>query len=72
MRLPNPVFEGDTIYAQSTVLVKRESRSRPYMGIVKVKTTGYNQDGVSVVEFIRTIMVHKRGRVPKVMRPAIK
>lgn len=64
VRLPHPVFEGDTIYARSEVLSKRESRSRPHMGIVRVKTTGYNQDGKVVIEFIRTIMVYKRGHVP--------
>lgn len=69
VRLPAPVFEGDTIYAQSQVLEKRESRSRPHMGIVKVKTIGYNQDGVVVIEFIRTIMVYKRGHSPHRSRP---
>ncbi len=42
IRLPHPVFEGDTIYSQSEVLARRESRSRPNVGIVTVKTTGYN------------------------------
>jgi len=51
VRLPNPVFEGDTIYSRSEVLSKRESKSRPNVGIVGVKTTGYNQDGVTVIEF---------------------
>ena len=45
VRLPNPVFEGDTIYAQSEVLETRESKSRPNVGIVRVKTTGVNQHG---------------------------
>ncbi len=69
VRLPNPVFEGDTIYARSEVLSKRESKSRPHMGIVRVKTTGYNQDGKVVIEFVRTIMVYKRGHVPPKPRP---
>jgi len=60
VRLPHPVFEGDTIYAKSEVLEKRESRSRPHMGIVRVKTTGYNQEGKVVIEFERTIMVYRR------------
>lgn len=64
VRLPAPVFEGDTIYARSEVLEKRESQSRPHMGIVRVKTTGFNQAGVTVLEFKRTIMVYKRGHVP--------
>src|SRR3984885_11257921 len=61
VRLPNPVFEGDTIYSQSEVLEKRESKSRPNVGIVTVKTTGFNQKGEVVVEFRRTAMIYKRG-----------
>lgn len=72
VRLPHPVYEGDTIYAQSEVLAKRESRSRPHMGIVKVKTIGYNQHGDVVIEFVRTIMVYKRGHVPQKPRPRLK
>jgi itaconyl-CoA hydratase len=68
VRLPNPVFEGDTIYSQSEVLEKRESRSRPSVGIVSVRTTGYNQDGVVVVTFKRTIMVYRRGHAPEIPR----
>jgi acyl dehydratase len=64
IRLPNPVFEGDTIYSSSTVLEKRESKSRPNAGIVKVKTTGINQNGVVVIEFKRTFLVYRRGHVP--------
>jgi acyl dehydratase len=69
VRLPAPVFEGDTIYSQSEVLEKRESRSRRNIGIVAVKTTGYNQDGETVITFKRTIMVYKRDHAPKVSRP---
>ncbi len=50
VRLPAPVFEGDTIYSRSEVLEKRESRSRPNVGIVVVQTTSYNQDGKTVIE----------------------
>ena len=49
VRLPAPVFEGDTIYAKSEVLEVRESKSRPNVGIVKVRTTGFNQDNVTVI-----------------------
>jgi len=70
VRLPNPVFEGDTIYSRSEVLTKRESKSRPNVGIVGVKTTGYNQDGVTVIEFQRTFMVYKRGHAPQRVRGA--
>jgi itaconyl-CoA hydratase len=68
VRLPNPVFEGDTIYSQSEVLEKRESRSRPNVGIVTVQTSGYNQDGTVVITFKRTIMVYKRGQAPQIPR----
>jgi itaconyl-CoA hydratase len=64
IRLPNPVFEGDTIYSRSEVLEKRESKSRPNVGIVRVKTTGLNQHGAVVIEFKRTFMVYKRGHLP--------
>ena len=68
VRLPNPVFEGDTIYSQSEVLEKRESASRPDVGIVGVKTAGFNQDSKIVIEFKRTFMVYKRGKVPQTVR----
>lgn len=70
VRLPAPVFEGDTIYSRSEVLEKRESRSRPDIGIVTVRTTGFNQDGTVVITFRRTLMVYKRGRGPSIPRPA--
>lgn len=72
VRLPAPVFEGDTLYASSQVLSLRESKSRPHMGIVQVKTTGFKQDGTVVITFQRTILVYKRGHVPEVPRPTIK
>ena len=64
VRMPNPVFEGDTIYSKSEVLEKRESKSRSNVGIVRVKTTGYNQNGTVVMEFTRTFMVYRRGHAP--------
>ena len=70
VRLPNPLFEGDTVYAKSEVLETRESKSRPHAGIVRVKTTGVNQRGVAVIEFKRTFMVWKRGHVPAARPPA--
>jgi itaconyl-CoA hydratase len=70
VRLPAPVFEGDTIYSRSEVLEKRESRSRPNVGIVAVRTTGYNQDGRTVISFKRTVMVYRREHAPKMTRPA--
>lgn len=64
VRLPNPVFEGDTIYSQSEVLSKRESASHTDVGIVVVRTIGFNQDGVIVITFERTLMVYRRGHGP--------
>jgi itaconyl-CoA hydratase len=69
IRLPAPVFEGDTIYSRSEVIEKRGSRSRPNVGIVRVKTTGYNQEGEPVITFLRTVMVYRRGQAPEVPRP---
>ena len=63
------MFEGDTIYAQSEVLEARESRSRPSVGIVKLRTTGFKQDGTVVITFLRTVMVYRRGHVPKIPQP---
>lgn len=65
VRLPNPLFEGDTVYSRSEVLEKRESKSRPNVGIVRFKTTGYKQDGTIVIEFMRTVMIYRRGHVPQ-------
>ena len=64
VRLPHPVFEGDTIYARSEVLETRESKSRATVGLVRVKTTGVNQHGIPVIEFTRSFMVWKRGHAP--------
>ena len=70
--LPNPVFEGDTIYSSSKVLDKRESKSRKNVGVVVVKTIGYNQDSLKVIEFKRTILVYKKGKAPEIPRPTFK
>ena len=64
VRLPHPLFEGDTVRSKSEVLETRESKSRPHIGIVRVKTTGMNQNRVTVIEFTRTFMIWKRGHVP--------
>ncbi len=64
VRLPNPLFEGDTVYSRSEVLETRESKSRPNVGIVTVKTVGFTDDGTIVIEFKRTIMVYRRGHTP--------
>ena len=58
--MPHPVFDGDTIYSKSEVLEKRESQTHSDRGIVRVKTTGVNQNGVTVMEFKRTFMAYKK------------
>jgi itaconyl-CoA hydratase len=68
IRIPNPVFEGDTIYSRSEVLEKRESKSRPNVGLVTVLSTGFNQDGKEVMSFKRTALIYKRGQAPKIAR----
>lgn len=65
VRLPHPVFEGDTIYSESEVVELRPSRSRPQLGLVTVRTTGYNQDGVAVITFKRSVLVYRRGQAPQ-------
>jgi itaconyl-CoA hydratase len=55
--LPAPVFAGDTIRAETEILAKRESKSRPGFGIVSVRTRGLNQRDEVVIEFERTVMV---------------
>jgi itaconyl-CoA hydratase len=61
VRLPAPVFAGDTIRAETEVLGKRESRSRPGRGIVTVLTRGLNQRDEVVIEFERSIMLQLAG-----------
>jgi acyl dehydratase len=61
IKLTAPVFAGDTLYAESEVIAKRESKSRPTQGIVTVKTRGSNQNGVEVISYERTVLVPKRG-----------
>ncbi|OFA29884.1 dehydratase [Glaciecola punicea] len=61
IKLTYPLFEGDTLIAESEVLEKRESKSRPGAGIVTVKTTGFNQDGKMVGHFVRRMLIAKIG-----------
>ena len=61
IKLTHPVFPGDTLYAESEVVAKRDSESRPGAGIVTVKTIGRNQERVVVCEFTRTMLIMKRG-----------
>jgi acyl dehydratase len=61
VKLTAPVFAGDTIYAESEVLEKRQSKSRPTQGIVTVRSTGKNQNGVVCITFERTLLIPLRG-----------
>ena len=65
VKVTHPVFAGDTLYAESTILHKRPSKSRPTQGIVTVETRGINQDGAEVMRFERTMLVHRRGHSPE-------
>ena len=60
VRHPHPMFHGDTLYAETEVVDKRDSRSRPNAGIVRFRHTGRNQHGVVVLEFERTALMLKR------------
>jgi acyl dehydratase len=66
IRLDHPVFVGDTLHVESLVLSKRESKSRPNIGIVKVKTRGLNQHGQECVSFTRSMMVYLRSAAEEV------
>ena len=56
----SPVFVGDTIYAETTVLAVRPSKSKPDRGIVRVETKGYNQNRELVLTFQRSVLIPKR------------
>lgn len=60
IKLTFPVYVGDTLYAESICTDKRESSSRPEMGIITMRTRGVNQDGEEIVSWIRSVMIPKR------------
>ncbi|HEU4970196.1 MaoC family dehydratase [Sphingomonas sp.] len=64
IKLTGPLFPGDTLYAESQVVEKRESKSRPEQGIVTVRTIGKNQHGEVVCTFNRSMLIWKRGCGP--------
>ena len=64
VKLPHPLFAGDTLYSESRVLEKRESRSNPQRGIVKVRTRGIQQEGKVVIDYVRSVLVWKRAHAP--------
>ena len=61
IKLPNPVFVGDTLYSESLVISKRKSKSRQNQGIVSIATSGINQDRALVCTFERTMLIPCRG-----------
>ncbi|MFC1665778.1 MaoC family dehydratase [Pseudomonadota bacterium] len=61
VKLTAPVFVGDTIYAESEVLDKRDSKSRSNQGIVIIRTTGKKPDGTVFMTYERTLLIPKRG-----------
>ena len=61
IKLTAPVFAGDTLYAESEVLEKRESASRPTQGIVKIRTIGRKADGTVIMSVDRSMLIPKRG-----------
>jgi itaconyl-CoA hydratase len=64
VKLTHPVFAGDTLYAESKILSKRESAKRPTQGIVTAETRGFNQDNQEVISFERVFLVYKNGFLP--------
>jgi acyl dehydratase len=69
LKHPRPTFHGDTIYAETRVLDKRESSSRPDRGVATVQTRGFNQRGEEVCSFRRKVMVWRRADAPPRRRP---
>jgi itaconyl-CoA hydratase len=64
IKLPHPLFAGDTLYSESEVLETRVSASKLQLGIVKVRTRGIQQDGKVVIDYARSVMVWKRAHAP--------
>jgi len=61
IKIPRPVFVGDTIYAETEVLDMRLSKSRPNTGVIKFKQTGFNQNNEIVMTYTRTSLAKRRG-----------
>ena len=59
IKLPKPVFVGDTLWSESEILDKRESSSKPNVGIISMRSRGINQRNEVVIEYKRTFMVYK-------------
>lgn len=65
VKFPNPVFIGDTIYTETEIISKRESKSRPNAGLVEFETRGRNQRGEIVVTLRRTGLMIKKSSLAK-------
>jgi itaconyl-CoA hydratase len=66
IELTHPVFVGDTLYAETKVISKRESKSRPHAGIVRVHTRGLNQNGGVCLSYTRSFLVYKRDAIDEI------
>lgn len=64
IRMLKPLFAGDTLYSESEVLEKRDSKKRPTQGVVTIKSIGKNQHGEIVCDFVRTMLIWKQGHGP--------
>ena len=64
VKLPHPLFAGDTLYSESRVLETRESRKNPQRGVVKVRTRGIQQEGKVVIDYVRSVLVWKKAYAP--------
>ena len=71
IKLPNPVFLGDTLYCETEILARRDSRSYPEAGIVRFRSRGINQDGNVVLEYTRSAMIYRRAAAPQVSFPVV-
>ncbi len=60
MKFGEPVYPGDTLTSESSVMEKRESKSRPAFGIVRFRTVGRNQKGGEVISYERPVLIKKR------------
>ena len=69
IKLPNPVFLGDTLYCETEILARRDSKSYPEAGIVRFRSRGINQDGAVVLEYTRSAMIYRRDGAPQVSFP---
>ena len=69
IKLPNPVFLGDTLYCETEILARRDSGSYPEAGIVRFRSRGINQDGAVVLEYTRSAMIYRRDAAPRVSFP---